>query len=29
VPYGFADAYQLLADFFGEADKVLKEIKSK
>lgn len=27
VPYEFRDAYQLLADFFSEVDRVLKEIK--
>jgi hypothetical protein len=27
VPYEFRDAYQLLADFFQEADRVLKESK--
>ena len=27
VPYEFRDAYQLLADFFAEVDRVLKEIK--
>ena len=29
VPYLFKDAYQLLADFFEEADTVLKAVKSK
>jgi hypothetical protein len=27
VPYEFKDAYQLLADFFKEVDRVLKEMK--
>ena len=27
VPYEFRDAHQLLADFFAEVDRVLKEIK--
>jgi hypothetical protein len=27
VPYEFKDAYQLLADFFEEVDRVLKEMK--
>ena len=27
VPYEFKDAYQLLADFFNEVDRVLKEAK--
>ena len=26
VPYAFQDAYQLLADFFQEVDRVLKEV---
>lgn len=29
VPYEFTDAYQLLADFFAEADKVLNSEKQK
>lgn len=28
VPYEFRDAYQLLADFFSEVDRVLREIKA-
>jgi hypothetical protein len=28
VPYNFKDAYQLLSDFFKEADVVLQEVKS-
>ncbi len=28
VPYAFQDAHQLLADFFQEADQVLKELKA-
>lgn len=27
VPYEFKDAYQLLADFFEEVDRVLKEMR--
>lgn len=27
VPYEFKDAYQLLADFFTEVDRVLQELK--
>ncbi|MBZ0105937.1 MAG: DUF6516 family protein [Sulfuricella denitrificans] len=27
VPYEFKDAYQLLADFFSEVDRVLKEAR--
>jgi hypothetical protein len=27
IPYEFKDAYQLLADFFEEVDRVLKEMK--
>jgi hypothetical protein len=27
VPYEFKDAYQLLADFFEEVDRVLKEME--
>jgi len=27
VPYEFKDAYQLLADFFKEVDRVLKEAR--
>lgn len=27
VPYAFQDAHQLLADFFNEVDRVLKEVK--
>ena len=29
IPYGFKDAHQLMADFFEEADKVMKEILEK
>ena len=29
VPYTFTDAYQLLSDFFREADAVLKEVALK
>ncbi|TAG27626.1 MAG: hypothetical protein EAZ37_04130 [Burkholderiales bacterium] len=29
VPYGFSSADQLLVDFFSDADKVLREVKSK
>lgn len=29
VPYEFMNAYQLLADFFNEVDKVLKEVKNE
>ncbi|MGB4336468.1 MAG: DUF6516 family protein [Chromatiaceae bacterium] len=28
VPYAFQDAHQLLADFFAEVDRVLRDIKS-
>ncbi len=28
VPYAFRDAYQLLADFFAEVDRVLKEVQA-
>jgi hypothetical protein len=27
VPYAFGDAAQLLADFFAEVDRVLKEVR--
>ncbi len=27
TPYEFKDAHQLLADFFGEVDRVLREVK--
>lgn len=27
VPYEFKDAYQLLADFFNEVDRVLQEVR--
>lgn len=29
VPYGFSSADQLLVDFFNDADRVLREVKSK
>jgi len=29
VPYIFADAHQLLSDFFSEVDSVLKEVQLK
>lgn len=29
VPYEFTDAYQLLADFFSEADRVLEAARQK
>ncbi len=29
IPYEFQDSHQLLADFFGEVDRVLKEIKRR
>lgn len=28
-PYEFKDAYELLADFFEDVDRVLHEVKSK
>lgn len=27
MPYEFTDAYQLLADFFADVDRVLREVK--
>lgn len=29
VPYAFASTHQLLEDFFEEADRILKEVKSR
>lgn len=29
TPYEFKDAHQLLADFFAEVDRVLREVKKR
>jgi hypothetical protein len=29
IPYEFVDAAQLLADFFGEVDRILREVKTR